>query len=95
MFEFSGGGLSVTPSDSGTQLSFELFNVGDTAGSAEVGVEVDNTYVTTWASEELHPGYGTTPTVDVGYVEPGSHEALVYVNPGSGQNDHLRQMFSA
>lgn len=95
MFEFAGGGLSVIPSDSGTQLSFELFNMGDDAGVAEVGVEVDGNYVNTWTSEELPPGYGTTPTVDAGYVEPGSHEALVYVNPGSGQNDHLRQVFSA
>lgn len=95
MFEFAGGALSVVPSGGDTEVSFELFNVGDQAGNAEVGVEVDNTYVTTWNSSELQPGWGDTPHISLGYIQPGTHEALVYVNPGSGQNDHLRQSFSA
>jgi len=93
MFEFAGGGLSVIPG-SDTEVSFELFNVGDEAGYAEVGVEVDGTYITTWTSGELPPSVGDTPKISVGYVEAGNHEALVYVNPGSGQNDHLRQEFT-
>lgn len=95
MFEFAGGALSVVPSAGAAELSFELFNVGDAAGVAEVGVEVDGNYVTTWNSHELHTGYGDTPKINVGHVQPGQHEALVYVNPGSGQNDHLRQAFTS
>jgi hypothetical protein len=95
MFEFQGGALSVYPTGTDTEISFELFNVGDEAGYAEVGIEVDGTYVTSWNSSEVYPGYGDTPKISVGYVEPGNHEALVYVNPGSGENDHLRQIFTA
>ena len=95
MFEFAGGALSVIPSGGDTEVSFELFNVGDESGVAEVGVELDGNYLTTWNSGELYPGYGDTPRISLGYVEAGNHEALVYVNPGSGQNDHLRQEFVA
>ena len=92
MFEFSGGALSVVPSDSDTQIAFELFNVGDEAGSYEVGCEIDGTYVTS-ASGTLDPNVGDRPYVSVGGLEPGNHVATVYVNPGSGQNDHLQQDF--
>jgi hypothetical protein len=95
MFEFAGGALSVVPQDGEHWVSFELFNVGDEEGVAEVGVEVDDNYVTTWTSESLSPNVGTTPWVSLGPVDEGNHEALVYVNPGSGQNDHLRQAFTA
>ena len=93
MFEFSGGALSVTPSSSDTQISFEIFNVGDEEGSAEVGCEIDGNYITSWTGT-LSPNVGDRPTVSLGGVSEGSHTALVYVNPGSGQNDHLSQDFS-
>ncbi len=93
MFEFSGGGLSVTPSSDDTQISFELFNVGDETGTAEVGCEVDGSYVTMW-SGQLDPNVGDRPYVSLGALYEGSHTALVYVNPGSGQNDHLQQDFT-
>jgi hypothetical protein len=95
MFEFAGGALSVYSTGSDTEISFELFNVGDAAGIAEVGIEVDGSYVASWNSPELSPGVGDVPKITVGTVPPGNHEALVYVNPGSGQNDHLRQVFEA
>jgi hypothetical protein len=93
MFEFAGGGLSVTPSSSDTVISFELFNVGDEPGTAEVGCEVDGTYVTTWTAS-LSPNVGERPYVSLGALYPGPHNALVYVNPGSGQNDHLSADFT-
>ena len=95
MFEFSGGGLSIVPQSGGHWASFELFNVGDESGVAEVSVEVDGNYVTTWTSASLSPQVGDTPSINLGSVGSGNHEALVYVNPGSGQNDHLRQAFTA
>jgi hypothetical protein len=93
MFEFAGGGLSVTPSSYDTQVAFELFNVGDEAGTAEVGCEVDGTYVTSWTGY-LEPNVGDRPYVSLGALAEGNHTALVYVNPGSGQNDHLQQDFT-
>jgi hypothetical protein len=93
MFEFSGGALSVTPSSSDTQIAFEIFNVGDESGTAQVGCEVDGSYVTTWTGT-LDPNVGDRPSVSLGAVASGSHTALVYVNPGSGQNDHLQQDFT-
>jgi hypothetical protein len=93
MFEFSGGGLSVTPSSSDTYIAFEIFNVGDEGGSAEVGCEVDGSYITSWTGT-LEPNVGDRPSVSLGPVGEGSHTALVYVNPGSGQNDHLQQDFT-
>jgi hypothetical protein len=95
MFEFGGGPLSVYSSGSDTEISFELYNVGQVPGVAEVGIEVDGSYVASWRSEELQPGVGDVPKITVGQILPGNHEALVYVNPGSGQNDHLRQVFEA
>src|SRR5215207_3797958 len=93
MFEFSGVALSVTPSPSNTEISFELFNVGDESGSAEVGCELDGTYVASW-TVTLDPNVGDRPYVSLGAVSEGAHTALVYVNPGSGQNDHLQQDFT-
>jgi hypothetical protein len=93
MFEFAGGALSVNPSDYDTTISFEIFNVGDESGAAEVGCEIDGTYITSWTTT-LDPNVGDRPTVSLGAVEPGTHTALVYVNPGSGQNDHLSQDFT-
>jgi hypothetical protein len=93
MFEFSGGALSVTPSSSDTQVSFEIFNVGTDSGTAEVGCEVDGNYVNTWTGT-LSPNVGDRPTVSLGAVSEGNHTALVYVNPGSGNNDHLQQDFT-
>ena len=37
---------------------------------------------------------GDRPSVSLGAVASGNHTALVYVNPGSGQNDHLSQDFT-
>jgi len=93
MFEFSGGALSVTPSSYDTQISFEIYNIGDEEGTAEVGCEVDNTYITQWTGT-LAPNFGDRPVVSLGAMYEGNHTALVYVNPGSGQNDHLTQDFT-
>jgi hypothetical protein len=83
----------VTPSEYDTQIAFEIFNVGDEAGTAEVGCEVDGNFITTWTAT-LEPNVGDRPSVSVGQIEAGNHTALVYVNPGSGQNDHLSQDFT-
>lgn len=93
MFEFSGQ-LSVVENNGSWWASFELFNVGDESGQGDVGVEVDGSYITTH-SETLSPSTGATPWVDLGQQMAGVHTALLYVNPGSGQNDHLQESFNA
>jgi hypothetical protein len=93
MFEFSGQ-LSITSYGSGWQVYFELYNVGDEAGEVTVGIEVDGVYLTQWA-QTLSPSVGEHPTVDIGQADPGVHTATVYLNPGSGQNDHLSEQFNA
>ena len=75
------------------QTAVALEAQADEAGTAEVGCEVDNTYVTSW-SGHLDPNVGDRPSVSLGAVAEGTHTALVYVNPGSGQNDHLSQDFT-
>ena len=93
MFEFSGQ-LSVTSYGSGWQAYFEVYNVGDESGEVVVGIEVDNNYLTEWR-QTLSPSVGDQPTVDLGQLQPGVHTVLVYLNPGSGQNDHLSEQVSA
>jgi hypothetical protein len=93
MFEFSGQ-LSVTNSGSDWQVYFEVYNVGDEAGQVSVGVEVDGNYLTEWTNT-LSPSVGDQPTVSIGNVDSGVHTATVYLNPGSGQNDHLSEQFNA
>ena len=93
MFEFSGQ-LSVTSYGSGWQAYFEVFNVGAESGEVAVGVNVDGAYVTEWR-QTLSPSVGEHPTVDIGQLAPGVHTVEVYLNPGSGQNDHLSEQVNA
>jgi hypothetical protein len=45
-------------------------------------------------TKQLDPNVGDRPYVSLGAMYEGSHTALVYVNPGSGHNDHLQQDFT-
>jgi hypothetical protein len=107
MFELKGGGLAVMAdpddnpnnndvvrSDSGVRVSFEVCNVGNAAGTARVDVEIDDTWIGGWESEQLEPGQCTFGYVSVGRLSEGEHTALDYVNPGSGQNDHETNRFT-
>lgn len=107
MFEFLAGGIGLMPDpddnpdghvvphhDAGLQISFELANVGDSAGVARVGVEVDGQFVTEWTSEQIEPGSSTVGFVSLGRLDEGPHEILIFVNPGSGQNDHQTNNFN-
>jgi hypothetical protein len=93
MFEFSGQ-LSVTNYGSGWQAYFEVYNVGDDSGEVLVAVNVDGNYLTEWR-HTLSPSVGDRPTVDLGHLEPGVRTVEVYLNPGSGQNDHLSEQVNA
>jgi hypothetical protein len=107
MFQFTTGGIGVMPDsadnpmmhdvphhESGTRISFEVVNVGDAGGNAEVGVELDDVFVGNWQSGFLDPGQQETGFVRFGRLDEGDHTALVFVNPGSGQSDHETNQFS-
>jgi hypothetical protein len=106
LFEFVGGGLGVMPDpsdniashdipnhESGTQISFEISNVGEVSGNAEIGVEVDDQFVGNWQSSLLEPGFQETGFFSLGRLSEGEHTVLVFVNPGSGQSDHQSNTF--
>ena len=80
--------------ESGTRISFEVLSVGDTGGNAEVGVELNDVYVTTWQSSFLDPGQQEAGFVQLGRLEEGEHSALVFVNPESGQSDDETNTFN-
>jgi hypothetical protein len=107
MFELAAGGIGVMPDpadnpdghnvphhESGTRISFEVRNVGTAGGNARVGVELDDNFVTEWQSPYLDPGQSAVGYVSLGRLSQDSHTVLIYVNPGSGQNDHQTNQFN-
>jgi hypothetical protein len=101
MFEFSDVGVLVLPdpadnpgahvlphSEAGVLARFTLRNVGDAAGQAKVGAEVDESFVADWSSGQIEPGDSTDGEVRLGRLSAGTHEVLAYVNPGAGASDH-------
>jgi hypothetical protein len=107
MFELTTGGIGVMPDpddnpighdvphhDSGTRISFEVVNVGDAGGNAEIGVELEDVFVGGWQSGFLDPGRSEAGFVNLGRLAAGDHSALVFVNPGSGQSDHETNDFT-
>ena len=107
MFELSEGGIGVMPDpadnpdnhviphhDAGTQISFEVCNVGDAGGNCKVGVEVDDIFVTEWESQFLDPGQCGTGFASLGRLSEGRHAVLIFVNPGSGHVDHQTNTFN-
>ena len=106
IFEFVTGGIGVMPDpddnaanhvnpnqESGTRISFEVRNVGDTGGSAEIGVEVDDVFHSSVRTSSLNPGGQEAMFVRLGRLTRGRHSVLTFVNPGSGQADHESNSF--
>jgi hypothetical protein len=107
LFQLVGGGIGVMPDpadnpdmhdvphhESGTRISFEVLNVGDAGGNAQVGVELDDVFISNWQSRFLDPGQEETGFVQLGRLDEGDHTVLVFINPGSGQSDHETNQFS-
>jgi hypothetical protein len=106
MFELTSAGVGVMPdpsdnpaghisphSEAGTRISFELVNVGGSAGVARIGIEINDTFFEEIESEQIEVGMTWAAYSSLGRLSPGSHEVLVYVNPGSGSNDHGTNRF--
>jgi hypothetical protein len=88
--EDNDAGHAILHSDSGTKVSFVVFNVGTAAGSCVVDIEVNNTWIKNWTSSDLQPGGSESVEVKgLGRYSAGWYEFLVYVNPGAGYADHL------
>jgi hypothetical protein len=107
MFQFTDGGIGVMPDpadnagthdvphhESGTQISFEVRNVGDAEGNADVGVELDDVFSGGFKSSVLSPGQQETGFVSLGRLGEGTHTVLTFVNPGSGAADHETNTFA-
>jgi hypothetical protein len=81
----------ILHSDSGTKVSFTVFNVGTASGSCTVDLEVDGTWIKNWTSSDLQPNASESTEVrGLGRYAKGWHEFLAYVNPGAGHHDHLQ-----
>jgi hypothetical protein len=107
MFDLMSGGIGVMPDptdntaghlvpnhESGTQVSFEVINVGDEPGSADISVELDDQFAGSWQSSVLDPGFQEPGFLSLGRLSAGEHVVLVFVNPGSGQSDHQSNTFN-
>ena len=91
-------GHVVSHHESGIRISFEVLSVGDTGGNAEVGVELDDAFVTNWQSSLLNPGQQEVGFVQLGRLEEGEHSVLVLVNPGVwsilSRDEHVQRSLS-
>ena len=87
-------GTTFCNDDTGVQISCEVLNVGATGAHAKVVVEVDNLIFDEWESDFLDPGQGQAAKMSFGRLAAGDHEVLVFVNPGSGAQDHDTNSFT-
>jgi hypothetical protein len=84
-------GHAILHSDSGTMVTFTVFNVGDAAGTCTVDFEVDGTWIKSWSSYEIAPNQSESTSVKgLGRYAKGSHEFVAYVNPSAGHHDRLQ-----
>jgi hypothetical protein len=106
MFQFNGGGIGVMPDpadnaaghdipnhEAGTQISFQVVNVGDESGIVQVDVEVDDIFNVSWRSSGLNPGQQQAGFASLGRLPEGSHTVSTALNPGSGSADHEANTF--
>lgn len=106
MFQLTGGGIGVMPDpddnpdqhvvphhEAGTLITFAIVNVGDIGARARVGVELDDVFVEEWESSHTEPGDQEVGSVNLGRLSSGEHTVLIYVNPGSGTQDHEPNTF--
>jgi hypothetical protein len=100
-FELADGGIGVMPDpadnpqrhavphhDAGTRISFDLLNVGDVGGTAQVTVECDGEVIASvWTSGQLAPGCPDTGLVSLGRLDEGPHRVTVHIDPGAGSRE--------
>ncbi|AIR99135.1 hypothetical protein SGLAU_15765 [Streptomyces glaucescens] len=89
-------GHDVPHHDAGTRISFEPADVGDAGGDGRVTAECDGNAVgPEWTPGHLDPRDPDTGHVGLGRPGTGSHEVLIYVDPGSGSRGHATARFGA
>lgn len=77
--------------ESGTMVTFTVFNVGDAAGACKVEIYVDGNLAKSWDSYEIPAQQSQSTTVKgIGRFSQGSHEFVAYVTPSTGEYDRLQ-----
>lgn len=83
-------GHAVLHSDSGTMVSFTVFNVGTAPGACTVELSVDGELITSWTSSDIWPQYSESAVVKgLGRFAKGWHEFVATVSPGAGHHEQL------
>jgi hypothetical protein len=82
-------GHVVLNHESGTKVSFAIWNTGTAASDATVDIYVDDQYVTQWPSGNIAPGSNEAAEVrGIGRYGTGSHVFRAIAKPGaSGYDD--------
>ena len=89
--EDNAAGHAILHTDSGTMVTFTVFNVGEAAGACTVDIEVDGNWVKSWTSYEIPAKQSESTSVKgLGRYAKGSHEFVAYVTPSAGQYDRLQ-----
>jgi hypothetical protein len=89
--EDNAAGHAILHADSGTMVTFTVFNVGDAPGACTVDIDVDGTLVKSWTSYEIPAKQSESTSVKgLGRYPKGSHEFVAYVTPSAGQYDRLQ-----
>jgi hypothetical protein len=84
-------GHAILHSNSGTMVTFTVWNVGSAAGTCTVSLQVDGNSVKEWTSSEIQPNTSESTEVrGMGRYEKGSHEFVARVSPGAGHNETLQ-----
>ena len=89
--EDNAAGHAVLHTESGTMVTFTVFNVGDAAGACTVDIEVDGNLAKSWTSYEIPANQSQSTSVKgIGRYAKGAHEFVAYVTPSAGQYDRLQ-----
>lgn len=89
--EDNAAGHAILHSDSGTMVTFTVFNVGNAAGACTVDIEVDGTVIKSWTSYEIPADQSESTSVKgLGRYAKGPHEFVAYVTPSAGHHDRLQ-----
>ena len=89
--EDNAAGHAILHTDSGTMVTFTVFNMGEAAGACTVDIEVDGNWVKSWTSYEIPAKQSESTSVKgLGRYAKGSHEFVAYVTPSAGQYDRLQ-----
>jgi hypothetical protein len=84
-------GHAILHSDSGTMVTFTVWNVGTASGSCTVNLQVDGNTIKEWTSSDIQPNSSESAEVrGMGRYEKGSHEFVARVSPDAGHHEYVQ-----